>query len=175
MTGQPQYLTLIQSIIESGIIKATGLDGHVISDILRAALRFLNMQSRHGEKIWLGFPLPGLVLEISICFIMNVASIASFSPIPYKTVYPASKAFIYSFSRGLASELRGTGVRLCVVHPGPMATNADSTTRIREQIWIGRQGILPAEKIARKHGFLIPDRTAHGFPPETNLRTEGLE
>ena len=38
-------------------------------------------------------------------YILNVSSIAAFSPVGYKTVYPASKAFVHSFSRGLYAEL----------------------------------------------------------------------
>src|SRR5690606_15313804 len=58
-------------------------------------------------------------------YILNIASLAAFSPMPYKTVYPASKAFVYSFSRGLDAELRGTGVTVSVAHPGGMRTNAE--------------------------------------------------
>lgn len=82
-------------------------------------------------------------------FILNVASMASFSPFAYKTVYPASKAFIYSFSRGLHEELRGTGVNVSVIHPGPMKTNADVTERIEKQGVFGRVGLVSAEKTAK--------------------------
>src|SRR5699024_12447816 len=39
-------------------------------------------------------------------YILNISSLAAFSPIGYKTVYPASKVFIHSFSRGLNQELK---------------------------------------------------------------------
>ncbi|NCB09751.1 MAG: SDR family NAD(P)-dependent oxidoreductase, partial [Bacteroidia bacterium] len=58
-------------------------------------------------------------------YILNIASMASFGPMPYKTVYPASKAFVYSFSRGLGAELKGTGVHVSVAHPGGMRTNPE--------------------------------------------------
>src|SRR5699024_6005297 len=38
--------------------------------------------------------------------VLNISSLAGYSPIGYKTVYPASKAFVYSFSRGLYQELK---------------------------------------------------------------------
>lgn len=81
-------------------------------------------------------------------FILNVSSMASFSPVAYKTVYPASKAFIWSFSRGLHEELKDTGVFVSVVHPGPMKTNADVTRRIEKQKIFGRMGLLSPEKTA---------------------------
>lgn len=80
--------------------------------------------------------------------IINIASMAAFGPIPYKTIYPASKAFIYSFSRGLARELRGTGVKVVVVNPGQINTNSEVTSRISCQGFLGRIGLLKARDIA---------------------------
>ncbi|HEX2395859.1 MAG TPA: SDR family NAD(P)-dependent oxidoreductase, partial [Bacteroidales bacterium] len=82
-------------------------------------------------------------------YILNVTSTASFSPVAYKTVYPASKAFIWSFSKGLAEELKNTGIHVSVVSPGPMRTNADVTMRIENQSMIGRLGVMTTRKTAR--------------------------
>lgn len=95
-------------------------------------------------------------------YILNVASMASFSPVAYKTVYPASKAFIWSFSRGLHEELKSTGVFVSVIHPGPMKTNSEVIKRIEKQRLFGRMGLITAEKTAKiavnsllKHDSLI--------------------
>ncbi len=82
-------------------------------------------------------------------WILNVSSMAAFSPIPYKTVYPASKAFVHSFSRGLAEELKGSRILVSVVHPGPILTNPDVIRRIIRQGAAGKVGLLQAEEIAR--------------------------
>lgn len=82
-------------------------------------------------------------------YILNVASMASFSPIAYKTIYPASKSFVYSFSKGLNQELKGTGVSVCVIHPGPMKTNPEVTSRIEQQSFIARLGLISPKKVAR--------------------------
>jgi len=50
--------------------------------------------------------------------IVNLASIASFAPVPWMAVYAASKSFVLSFSESLAEELRGTGVTVTAVCPG---------------------------------------------------------
>ncbi len=90
--------------------------------------------------------LPSLK-EHKKALIMNIASVAAFGPLPFKTIYPASKAFIYSFSRGLSRELRGTGVKVIVVTPGPFASNPDVTRRIMKQSFIARLGVLSSREI----------------------------
>ena len=51
--------------------------------------------------------------------IINVSSIAGFQPIPYMSVYAASKAFILNFSEALWAENKDTGVNILVTCPGP--------------------------------------------------------
>jgi short-subunit dehydrogenase len=81
-------------------------------------------------------------------WIMNISSMAAFSPMPYKTIYPASKAFIYSFSRGLAEELKNTPIRISVVNPGPIMTNDEVISRINKQGYFGKLCVYKAEYIA---------------------------
>ncbi len=50
--------------------------------------------------------------------IINVASIGSFQPLPYQTVYGASKAFVLSFSEALTGELLDTNIRVMALCPG---------------------------------------------------------
>jgi len=54
--------------------------------------------------------------------ILNVSSSAGFLPIPGFAVYAATKAYVTSFSEALRSELRGTGVSVCALCPGPVHT-----------------------------------------------------
>lgn len=81
-------------------------------------------------------------------YVLNVSSMAAFSPIAFKTVYPASKAFVRHFSLALREELRGTGVRVSVLFPGPMKTNADATQRIEKQGFKGKIGLQSPEQVA---------------------------
>ena len=92
--------------------------------------------------------LPNLMAQ-SQSYILNVSSMAAFSPIGYKTVYPASKTFIHSFSRGLNEELKDTNVFVSVVNPGAMKTNDEITNRIEKQGYLGRLTLLHPEKVAK--------------------------
>lgn len=54
--------------------------------------------------------------------ILNVSSSAGFLPIPDFAVYAATKAYVTSFSEALRAELRGIGVSVCSLCPGPVHT-----------------------------------------------------
>ena len=54
--------------------------------------------------------------------ILNVSSIASLIPVPKLTVYAATKAYVTSFTEGIRAEVRGTGVTVTAVCPGPVDT-----------------------------------------------------
>lgn len=54
--------------------------------------------------------------------IVNVASLGGFQPDPYLAVYGATKAFVLSFSQALTAELRGRGVHVLTLCPGPVQT-----------------------------------------------------
>jgi hypothetical protein len=55
--------------------------------------------------------------------IINVSSTASFQPVPYTSVYAATKAYVTSFSMGLAEEVNDYGVKVLALCPGGTATN----------------------------------------------------
>jgi short-subunit dehydrogenase len=54
--------------------------------------------------------------------ILNVSSSAGFLPIPGMNVYAATKAYVNSFSEALRAELRGSGVTVTALCPGPVHT-----------------------------------------------------
>jgi uncharacterized protein len=54
--------------------------------------------------------------------ILIVASTASFQPVPFNSVYAATKAFDLLLAEGIAEEVREFGVRVCALCPGPTTT-----------------------------------------------------
>lgn len=65
--------------------------------------------------------LPGLVARRR-GGVIHVASVASFQPVPYQATYAATKALVLSFSEAVAEEVRGSGVRVLALCPGPVHT-----------------------------------------------------
>lgn len=54
--------------------------------------------------------------------IINIASTASYQPIPNMSVYGATKAYVLNFTEALWGEAQGTGVKILAVSPGPTET-----------------------------------------------------
>jgi short-subunit dehydrogenase len=75
--------------------------------------------------------LPGM-LERGRGGILNVASTASFQPGPWMAVYYATKAFVLSFSEGLHEEVRGRGVKVAALCPGPTKTEFADVAKMND-------------------------------------------
>lgn len=65
--------------------------------------------------------LPGMVAR-GLGRVLNIASTAAFQPGPGMAGYFASKAYVLSLSEALAEELKGTGVSVTALCPGPTET-----------------------------------------------------
>lgn len=55
--------------------------------------------------------------------IINVGSIAGYQPLPYLSVYAATKAFVLSFSEALWAEYKDYGIKVLALCPGPTQSN----------------------------------------------------
>jgi short-subunit dehydrogenase len=65
--------------------------------------------------------LPGMLKRKS-GWICNVGSTAGLLPLPTFAVYAATKAYVNSFSEALRIELRGSGINVLALCPGPVVT-----------------------------------------------------
>lgn len=65
--------------------------------------------------------LPGMI-DAGSGYLINVASMAAYTPTPRMAVYGAAKAFVLSFTESLWAELQGTGVTAFALSPGATST-----------------------------------------------------
>lgn len=91
--------------------------------------------------------------------ILNVASTAAFQPGPFMAVYFATKAYVLSISEAMAEELRGTGVTVTALCPGPTKTGFQRRAAMEEST-IGSQGMMDPRVVARAglDGLMRGDR-----------------
>ena len=65
--------------------------------------------------------------------IINISSLASFQPIPYFSIYAATKSFVTSFTQSLHEEYREKGIRVLGVCPGYTRTNFNIRAQMQEK------------------------------------------
>lgn len=91
--------------------------------------------------------IPGMI-ERGGGRVLNVASVAGFQPGPSMAVYHATKAFVVSWSRALGHELRGSGVTVTALCPGPVATGFQQRAGVHASR-IEALASVPVERVAR--------------------------
>jgi uncharacterized protein len=79
--------------------------------------------------------------------IMNVASLLSFLPLPYYSVYSATKAFVLAFSETIATELEDSGVVVTALCPGTVETPFH-TQAMRKTNAMNTNKPMPAKDVA---------------------------
>lgn len=80
--------------------------------------------------------------------IINLSSIAGFQPIPYMSVYAASKAFVLSFTEALGAEHREFGIRVQALCPGPTETQFFHVAGFSESMKVNNNvTVMPVETV----------------------------
>jgi short-subunit dehydrogenase len=97
-----------------------GLYGDAVDLDRERQLGIADVNIRAATDLMLRF-LPAMVARGGGA-ILNVGSIAGFAPGPRMAVYFASKAFLLSISQALTQEVKGTGVTVTCLCPGPVRT-----------------------------------------------------
>ncbi len=112
--------------------------------------------------------LPGMV-ERKAGGILISGSAAGNSPIPYNSTYAASKAFANTFSESLRGELKGSGVHVTLLAPGPVRTNLpDDAERslveklVPDFLWISTEYTAKAslDALERNKMRIVPGLTS---------------
>jgi len=82
-------------------------------------------------------------------YILNVASMASFNPLPGKSIYAASKAYVMFFSKALRTELKNSPVSVTSVFPFGVPTNDLVKERIARSGFLAKKTVMSATDVAR--------------------------
>lgn len=99
--------------------------------------------------------------------VMNVASVGSFQPLPGQAGYGASKAFVLAYTQGIQGELKGTGVTISALCPGPVRTGfgeaagldpAASEAALPSFMWVEAEEVARAgvAGLDKGRGVVIP-------------------
>jgi short-subunit dehydrogenase len=95
-----------------------------------------------------GHFLPAMV-ERGRGAVLNLASLISFQPVPFQATYGASKSAVLAFTEAIHEELRGSGVTITAICPGPVRTEfgeqggfGGADDKIPDFVW------LEADKVA---------------------------
>ncbi len=92
--------------------------------------------------------LPGMV-QRKHGRVLNVASTAAFMPGPLMAVYYATKAYVLSFSEGVHEELKGTGVTVSALCPGPTQSGFQARAAMEDSKLVKGRKIMTAETVAK--------------------------
>ncbi|HEV7644810.1 MAG TPA: SDR family oxidoreductase [Pyrinomonadaceae bacterium] len=119
------------------------IHGRFVETVTEKEMMMLDLQLTAMLKLTKA-ALPAM-LEQKRGYILNVASVYSFSPVKKQAVYSACKSFIFSFSTALRSELKDTGVSVTVLCPGVVQTEF----RVRAGIEDKKNSGMAAKDVAR--------------------------
>jgi hypothetical protein len=119
--------------------------------------------------------LPGMI-ERKAGGILISGSAAGNSPIPYNATYAATKAFANTFSESLRGEVRGYGVHVTLLAPGPVRTDLpdDAERSLVEKVvpdflWISTEHTarLSLDALERNKMRVVPGLTSKAMSVAT--------
>ena len=112
-------------------------------DTLRYMVR-LNIESCMALSLTL---LP-LLEKNAPSYILNVASMAGFAPIPVKNIYSATKSAVIFFSYSLRYQLKQKHISVSCLSPGPVFTKPEIEQDTKKKLgWFGKQMAVPQKKV----------------------------
>jgi short-subunit dehydrogenase len=81
-------------------------------------------------------------------YVLNVASMAGFAPIPIKNLYSATKAAVIYFSYSLRYQLKGKNISVSCLAPGPVYTKPEIVKETKKQLgWFGEKMEVPPHRV----------------------------
>jgi uncharacterized protein len=125
----------------------------------------LNVESAMALSLLL---LP-LLEQNSPSYILNVASLAGFAPIPDKNMYSATKSSVIFFSYGLRYQLKEKDISVSCLAPGPVFTKPGIRKETKEKLGVlgmkmavspKKVGEIAVKKTLRRKMIIVPGTLA---------------
>jgi hypothetical protein len=86
--------------------------------------------------------------KLNKAYILNISSFAGLIPVPYKSVYSATKAYLLFLTQALNFELKGTQISVTSVHPNGI-TSERALENVKKSGLMGRISALSPEQVAK--------------------------
>jgi short-subunit dehydrogenase len=182
LTDEAARTRLVDTVAERGLtvdvlVNNAGLSttGPVASSTVADELRMVRTDVEAVVHLCSAV-VPGMV-DRGRGAVLNVASMAAFQPLPGQAGSAGSKAFVLSYTRAMAQELRGSGVTATTLCPGPVETEfaaaagfdeAEAAGSLPRVMWVSAHEVALAgiEGMERGRDVVIPgtvNRVAAGF------------
>jgi uncharacterized protein len=119
-------------------------------DYLSASLNRIRYMIRLNVESYMGLTaqLLPLLQHNAPSYILNVSSMAGFTPIPIKNVYAATKSAIIFFSDALRSQLKEKNISVSCLTPGPVYTKQDVVDETEKQLgWLASKVAMMPHKV----------------------------
>lgn len=125
---------------EAGLLALVDLDVRALTLLTRRVLPDMCVRGRGG--------------------VLNVASLGGYAAGPYQAAYYAAKAYVITLTRAVAHEVRGQGVRVSVLAPGPVETLFHERMGAETALYRLLLPAMRAAAVARaaRRGFLLGHR-----------------
>ena len=101
--------------------------------VIKLSLRFLSYFKEKGDG-----------------FVLNITSMGAFSPMPYQTVYSATKHGVQAFTEGIYQECRKSGIVISTFAPGGIATEMLTKSGLDRKYGMSSIFNMNADKVAKK-------------------------
>ncbi len=142
-----------------------------VNDYLSLPLDSLRYMSRLNieSTMALSLTLLPLMEKNAPAYILNVASMAAFAPIPVKNLYAATKSAVLSFSYSLRYQLKDKNISVSCLCPGPVFTKPSIEKDTKEKLgWFGEKMAVPVmqvgeiavDKTLKKRMIIVPGTLA---------------
>ncbi len=150
LAGQIDALGLeVEVLVNNAGFGGTGDRERLVAMVELNCVALLDLQARYIPEM----------IERGRGTVINIASTAAFQPLPGTATYAATKAFVLSLSEAMHSELKGTGVTLTAVCPGPVKTEfmevaglEQAEGQVPDLFWMSADAVAKAAVEAAEKG-----------------------